>query len=93
MTAPLRDARGCLTEGGLVALERAPVGRAPADLVAHVASCARCQDRMLHRSAGAEGRRGKAEPPPPWRIWVVLGAALLMLLSALMAARWLGGRP
>lgn len=91
MSAPLRDARGCLTDAGLDALERAPVGEGPPELVSHLSSCGRCQDRMLQRSTGEPPRGRKIEPPPAWRTWVVLVAAVLMVLTALITAFWLGG--
>jgi hypothetical protein len=87
--ARLQDDRGCLTEAGVRALARAPVGEAPADLVAHVASCDRCQKRVLAKDTGpAQSRR---EPPPMWRTMVVLGLALLLALLALGLAAWLRG--
>jgi hypothetical protein len=89
MSGVLLDARGCLTPAGLDTLRQAPVGKAPLELASHVASCARCQDRLL---GGAPGRRGAARRPPAWRIWMVLGAALVAVLSALLAAWFLGGR-
>jgi len=38
-------------------------------------------------SVGLPARRQRREPPPPWRIWAVLGAAVLLLLSILMTIR------
>jgi hypothetical protein len=81
--APLTDARGCLTEAGLDTVESAPLGRAPAELSAHVASCPRCQERLLLRSAGASVRSAARKPPPPWRIVVLLAALLLAAVGLL----------
>ena len=82
------DSQGHLTAGGLAAIASAPVGKGPADLAAHLASCPRCQERMLAGATGAApGRRERREPPPAWRIWAVLGAALLLLLSILVTIR------
>ncbi len=86
--AALVDARGCLTAAGFAALSRAPVGRAPADLAAHLAGCVRCQERML--AGGAVVRPAPAAAPrrAP-RLWlgVVLAfVALLLALGALILA-------
>lgn len=35
----------------------------------------------------ASGRRERREPPPAWRIWAVLAAALLLLFSILVTIR------
>lgn len=92
MTAPtLLDARGCLTEAGIDALAGAP-GLGPADLVAHLGRCARCQERVLARSAGhqAGAPRVRKQAPPLWRTLVVALAALLMLAAALFVTYRLG---
>jgi hypothetical protein len=74
------DGRGCLTEAGIAAFRKAPPGKAPQELAAHVAGCARCQDRLLAadvppRPAGRAARRAVAPP---------LGRGLL--LAALVVA-------
>ena len=76
-----------MTDSGIGALARATVGNAPADLAAHVASCVRCQERLLASGEGRADRRERKEPPPRWRIWVVLGAVVLLLLSILVTTR------
>ncbi len=78
------DARGCLTDAGLDTLSRAPVGRAPAELAAHLAACQNCQERMLLRGSP---RGPQKTAPPVWRVWVVVGAALFLLISVLMTLR------
>jgi hypothetical protein len=86
--APVLDSRGHLTAAGLAALDAAPTGRAPDDLAMHVASCVLCQERVLAGSIEAGGlRRERRAPPPPWRIWAVLGAILLALVSILTMLR------
>ena len=90
MTA-LCDARGCLTEAGLRALERAPLGRGPAELVSHLGSCAGCQERLLRRASGAVGPRVRRAPPPLWRSLLALAATLLLALVALIVALRLRG--
>ena len=82
--SPTLDIRGHLTAAGLAALTAAPMGRAPDELAAHVASCALCQERVLAGSIEPAGaRRERREPPPAWRIWAVLAAILLALISML----------
>jgi len=83
-TTPPLDSRGHLTAAGLAVLAAAPMGRAPDELAAHVASCPLCQDRVLSGSieAGSSGRERRTAPPA-WRIWAVLGAILLALVSML----------
>ena len=86
----LVDGRGCLTPAGLAALSRAPVGRVPADLAAHVASCARCQERML-AGGTSSGRPSPAGSPRKPRLWLGVALALAALLLA-VAALILAGR-
>jgi hypothetical protein len=87
----LVDGRGCLTPAGFAALTRAPVGRAPADLAAHLASCSRCQERMLAggTSAGRPSSTPSRRRPP--RLWLGLALAFAALLLA-VAALILAGR-
>jgi len=84
----LVDARGCLTPAGFAALSRAPIGRAPADLAAHVAGCPRCQERML--AGGAAARPAPAvrarRTPRLWLGLVLAFAALVLALGALILA-------
>jgi hypothetical protein len=80
---PLRDDKGCLTPAGLLAVQSAPVGKAPAELAGHVAACARCQERLLAGGILAALTRTKKDPPPRWRIAVVLVAVILLVLSIL----------
>ncbi|HJS59013.1 MAG TPA: hypothetical protein VKA01_13000 [Vicinamibacteria bacterium] len=80
---PLRDDKGCLTPAGLMAVQKAAVGQAPAELAGHVAACARCQERLLAGGILAAVTRTKKNPPPRWRLAVVLVAVILLLLSIL----------
>jgi hypothetical protein len=84
----LFDQRGCLTPAGLLALARAPIGRGPAELAAHLASCARCQERMLASGAGPRPATSSAPRRQP-RLWlgvVLAAAALILALAALILA-------
>lgn len=83
MTEPLVDARGCLTDAGFAALAGAPPGEAPGDLAAHLATCARCQDRVLKAAAGADARSRTAGARSPRGRWVMLAIVIGVLLAAI----------
>jgi len=87
----LRDERGCLTEAGLAAVRAAAPGQAPAELAGHLASCARCQERLLAGGIAALASRRKKEPPPRWRLAAIVIAALLLVLSILFTLQRFGG--
>lgn len=87
----LLDGRGCLTPAGFAVLSRAPVGRAPADLAAHLASCSRCQERLLAGGTSAGRPSLASSPPRPPRLWLGLALAFAALLLA-VAALILAGR-
>jgi len=74
----LRDARGCLTPAGLAAFRDAQPGRAPAELAAHVASCARCQDRVLTADPGLADRTARRQAPPVWRVFALFALGLIL---------------
>jgi hypothetical protein len=80
----LRGLQGCLTPADLDTLSKAVAGKAPPELAQHVATCPRCQDRMLAGARAELRARKKAVAPPAWRIWAVLGAVLLLLVSVLV---------
>ena len=88
---PLLDRRGCLTEAGLLALAASPPGRGPAEVVAHLGHCGRCQEAVLSRASGrpADAPRARKEPPPLWRTILVIVAVLLMVMTALVTLRQL----
>jgi hypothetical protein len=79
--ARLFDAQGCLTEAAIQLLLHAPPGRAPGDLAAHLAGCARCQDRLLAASVPGP-KRGAPRPAPSLRRMLILVS--LILLSMLL---------
>jgi len=87
----LVDGRGCLTPAGFAALSRAPVGRVPANLAAHLASCARCQERMLAGGTSAVRPSPASSPPRKPRLWLGVALAFAALLLA-VAALILAGR-
>ena len=82
MSAPLRGARGCLSEAGLALLKQSPPGQAPAELAQHVASCGRCQDRLLAVDLGPEAGRARRRPPPLWRVFVLFAVGFGLALVA-----------
>ena len=90
------DASGCLTASGVAAFREAPPGGAPEDIAAHVARCARCQDRLLEVAAPRSRGRAKGRPTPlaPSLGKTLLLAALTLaaMLVALLTLRQLAGR-
>lgn len=77
------DIHGHLTDAGFAALRNATPGQAPAALAAHLSGCSRCQERALAGGRAQDPERTKKVPPPPWRIYVVVAAILVALLSIL----------
>lgn len=78
------DARGCLTEAGFAAVSAAAVGRVPGELAAHLATCGRCQQRLL----GGGVKRppvAKRKVPSLGRMLALLAAAVLAILGLLAA--------
>jgi hypothetical protein len=88
----LFDSRGCLTDQGLDSLAGAPVGQAPPEAAAHLAQCARCQDRLLGRGREAGARRARGETRPYRNLAVFGGLLLLILLMLGVTLAALGGR-
>jgi hypothetical protein len=85
----LFDGQGCLTASGLAAFQRAAPGRAPKEVAAHVAACARCQQRLLaslrEPARTAPSRRASSGSRLVWMAALVIGA-LFVLLAGLVAA-------
>lgn len=89
MNPSWRDGRGCLTEVGFAAVSAAPLGRVPPELAAHLASCGRCQQRLL--GGGLERRPPKRKPPSLGRMLLVVAAIVLAILGSLFTLRVLTG--
>lgn len=89
MTAELFDARGCLTSGAFARIAAAPPGRAPAELAAHLASCGRCQRRLLATASSAARGAGRRAPPSVWRTALVMVAGVLLVVLAVGMLRYL----
>jgi hypothetical protein len=87
MPAALTDAKGCLSEAGLRAFRSAPPGRAPAELAAHVAGCARCQERVLAADEGLAGPGKRKQPPPLWRVFALFFGGLLLAVVLFLWTR------
>lgn len=90
------DAAGCLTEAGVTAFREAPPGRAPVEIAAHVASCSRCQQRLLERDAprrpdGEKGRKPRPVAPSLGKTLLLAALALAAMLVALLTLRRLAG--
>ncbi len=94
MPAALVDAQGCLTSEGFAHIAAAPPGRAPAELAAHLAACARCQRRLLAESASPSGVPARRrQRPPMWRTAVAVVACILLLVAAVVALQILTAAP
>jgi hypothetical protein len=88
------DAQGCLTAEAFARIAAAPPGRAPAELAAHLASCVRCQRRLLAAAASPSGVPApRRERPPVWRTAVAVLACVLLVIVALLMLRFLAAAP
>lgn len=71
----------CLTEAQLRAVQASPPGEVPSELALHLASCERCQERVLFGARSrAAGRAARAELPSLRK--TLLLAALVLLAMA-----------
>lgn len=86
----LLDTYGCLTAAGFTRLAEATPGTAPTELATHVAGCVRCQRRLLAGpEAGFQPAARTRAAPPAWRIAVVLGAFVMLIVLIAMVSGWL----
>jgi hypothetical protein len=89
----LVDARGCLTDAGIASLRAAEPGRARPELSSHLASCARCQERILAMDSPGHRKPGPpAKPPALGRTLFLMALVLGAVLIALASMRYLVGR-
>lgn len=89
-SAPLLDARGCLTPAGVAVLAAAPPGQGPPELASHVVSCARCQARLLAHGQGDQ-RSAPTSRPSFGRTLAVAAVLVVALLMALFTMLKLAG--
>jgi hypothetical protein len=85
MSADASRRPGCLSEQEIASLQVAVPGQAPEALARHLASCERCQARVLFGSQRPPGRRRPLPEPP------TLGRTLLysaLVLAAVAAFLW-----
>ena len=87
----LRDASGCLSPAGIAAVGSAAPGRSPAEVAAHLASCARCQERVLTGGVPRPPRKATGAPPSLKRAFLLVGLILLSILAILWTLRRLAG--
>jgi hypothetical protein len=81
---------GCLTPRGVEAFRKSSPGQVPPELAAHVAGCARCQQRLLEKDQprSPPGIR-RAGPSYRW-LAVIAIVGLLLALATLLLGRLLG---
>jgi hypothetical protein len=92
MPAALFDSQGCLTSGAFARIATAPPGGAPSELASHLASCSRCQKRLLASAMGPAGApRPRRERPPLWRTAVAVIACLLLVMVAMVMLQVVAG--
>lgn len=90
MAAAFFDAQGCLTAGAFARIAASPPGAAPSELAAHLASCGRCQRRLLATAMRASGApTPRRERPPMWRTVAVVMACLLLVMVAMITMQFL----
>jgi anti-sigma-K factor RskA len=90
MAVALFDAQGCLTAGAFARIAAAPPGAAPSELAAHLASCGRCQRRLLATAMRASGApTPRRERPPMWRTIVAVIACLLAVMAVMITMQFL----
>jgi hypothetical protein len=92
VSAPLIDGRGCLTEAGIAALRTATPGRAAPELSAHLASCSRCQQRVLAVDAPGPRKKRASTAPSLGRTVALMALVVGVILAALATMRYLVGR-
>jgi hypothetical protein len=88
----LLDAKGCLTEAGIDALLRSPTGRGPQELVAHLAGCSRCQDRLLARDRAATTAARRSSTTAEERLVRTVLILVIIVVVALAGAWFLARR-
>jgi len=84
----------CLTEAEIEAVRAAPPGQAPADLATHLASCERCQERVLFAGEPRPARSGRPAPklPTPTRALFFLALMAAAMVAFFYTLRLLAGR-
>jgi hypothetical protein len=87
----LLDASGCLSPAGIAAVGAAAPGRIPAEVAAHLASCARCQERVLTGGLPRAARKATPSPPSLKRAFLLVGLIVLSILAFLWTLRRLTG--
>ncbi|HEY7515524.1 MAG TPA: hypothetical protein VIC87_13645 [Vicinamibacteria bacterium] len=87
----LQDASGCLSLDGIAAVGAAAPGRIPAELAAHLASCARCPERVLTGGVPRPTRKERPDPPSIKRALLLVGLIVLSIFAFLWTLRQLTG--
>jgi hypothetical protein len=83
------DARGCLNADGMTVLRGAVPGTAAPEIAAHLAACGSCQERLLSLESASAGHGPRPEAKPPWRNLILMGAAIFLLMLAMMVTAFI----
>jgi hypothetical protein len=87
----LLDASGCLSPAGIAAVSASAPGRIPPEVAAHLASCSRCQERVLAGGESRAPRKQRTAPPSIKRALVLLGLIVVSILLFFWTLRQLTG--
>jgi hypothetical protein len=87
----LLDASGCLSAAGIAAVSQAVPGQIAPEVAAHLASCPRCQERLLAGDVPRAPRRERPAPPSIKRALALLGLILMSILVFFLTLRQLTG--
>ena len=80
----LLDASGHLSAGGIAAVGEAAPGEISPEVAAHLASCSRCQERVLAGGLPRARRTGRANPPSIKRAV----ALVFLILASILVFYW-----
>jgi hypothetical protein len=87
----LLDASGHLSAEGIAAVSDATPGRTPPEVAAHLASCSRCQERVLSGGMPRGPRKPAAEPPSLKRALLFVALIVASILVFFWTLRRLTG--
>ncbi len=87
----LLDSSGCLTEAGIAAVKSAVPGQTAPEVAAHLATCGRCQERVLTGGVPRPPRKEMPALPSVGRAFLMLALILFSIFFFLWTLRKLTG--